>query len=142
MGTILIHAAMVSALTASAAFAATPSSNPDPSIGTTVAAGEGAPGGRGVRLASAAAGTLLFTPEAKQSLLVTVGEGGEGGEGRRGKHFRKFRHHYAGPDHYIRRQWYGYDRRYYDRPYGYYQRDYDRRDEWRYYDRPYRYPPY
>jgi hypothetical protein len=128
MKTVLVHAAMLSTLTASAAYAAAPANAPNPLASPAVSDGEGAAGGRGMRLAAAAAGTLLFVPEAaKQSLLVTVGEGGEG---KRGKHFRKahrykyvhrYRHYHRGPYH-VRRYWYGsgyyrhrYNRRFYGR---------------------------
>jgi hypothetical protein len=124
MRTVFIHAAMLSTLTASAAYAATSSGNPIPPAQPLVSDGEGASGGRGVRLAAAGTGTLLFVPEAKQSLLVTVGEGGEG---RRGRHFRKFRYYYNYSPYYGRRHLYA--------P-GYYRRDYELRCHYRLYRSP------
>lgn len=69
---------------------------------------EGGMGSGSVRLASAVTSTLLFAPEAKQSPLVTVGEGGEGG---RGKKWRKHRRHYGPAYGHYRHQ---YRPRYYD----------------------------
>lgn len=81
----LVHAAMLSVLTATATHASAYSGDmalvlPKPAI----ADGEVAAGARGVRLASSIASTLLFVPDANQSsLIVQVGEGGEGRRGRR-----------------------------------------------------------
>jgi hypothetical protein len=97
MKTGLIGATLLSVLTATAASAAVaPAADPTATRGNApLFNAEGASGGSGVRIASAAASTLLFVPDAKQSALVQVGEGGEGGRGRR----RKFRAHFGPPFH-------------------------------------------
>ena len=138
MKAFLVPAAMLSVLTASAAFAATaPAAMGDPAV----PADEGAGGGRGVRVASAVASPLLFVPDAAQSPLVTVGEGGEGGKGRRwrgyrGRHvvyYRPVRHYRYG--HY-RRHYGGYRHRYRVRHYrAYYPRRYYHRASYRFYPR-------
>ena len=131
---VLVHAAMLSALTATATYASASAGDtalaaPKPAISD----GEGAAGGRGVRLAGAAS-ILLFVPGANQSsLIVPVGEGGEGKRGRRFRHHGPRYNPYVGrPYQYrgnYRRDWNEgyYGRSYYDRPY---------------YDRSYRYSPY
>jgi hypothetical protein len=143
MKAAVIRAAMLSVLTASASYAATdPAGASRPNPDAALSGGEGAPGGQGVRIASAAASTFLFVREASQSPLVTVGEGGEGRRGRRfhGRHF----HHY--PGHYNYYRYYNrpyYNRPYYNRPYygrPYHGRPYHGRPYPRYYDYPrYRY---
>jgi hypothetical protein len=121
MKTALIGAAMVSALTATSSYAATGADGAGLPDSATVS-GEGASGGHGIKVASAAASTFLFVPEAThQSLLTTVAEGGEGGEGRRGARLRGYRYHYnqylGRPHYYSRRdRLRHYDPRY-DRPY-------------------------
>ena len=130
----LVHAAMIGALTAPAPHASASVGDTGPARpGAVVAEGEGAAGGRGVRLASAAAATFLFVPGAQQtSHIVPVGEGGEGKKGRR------WRHRGSGYDPYT------YDP--YGRRYEYrstYRRPYEGYSERRYYERPsYYYRPY
>lgn len=109
MKTALIGAAMLTVLTASVSYAGIQPGGASRDAAAGVA-GEGAAGGRGVRLASAAAGTFLFVPDAVQSPLVAVGEGGEGRKGRR---FRAYR--YSGP--YYGRSYRRYRAPYYARPY-------------------------
>jgi hypothetical protein len=116
MKTGLIGATLLSVLTASAASAAvTPQADPAATPrNAALFEAEGASGGAGGRIASAAASTLLFVPDAKQSALVQVGEGGEGGRGRG----RRFRGHFGPPIHapaYGYRRKYGYGRPYYSR---------------------------
>jgi hypothetical protein len=126
MKAALLSAAMLSVLTASASYAATERSG---AAGANPAAssGEGASGGRGVKVASAAASTFLFVREAAQSPLVTVGEGGEGRRGRRWRQqYGPSYNYYYQRDRYRRVAPRLYDRPYYGRPYG---RPY-------YYDRP------
>jgi hypothetical protein len=121
----LVHAVMIGALTAPATYAsATPSDADLLARPGATAEGEGAAGGRGVRLASATAATFMFVPGIDQSShLVPVGEGGEGKKGRRarqrGYHYGPYsgsRYQYRGG---YRRDWNQgyYERRYYDRPY-------------------------
>lgn len=124
---ILISAATIGVLTANA--------DATTNIGFSVAppetqeAGEGGNGSGSVKIASLVSSTFLLVPDARQSLLVTVGEGGEGGEGGRGRRWRKRHHHYGhyyGHNHYRlgpssyrphRAGPYGYyDQRYYGRP--------------------------
>jgi hypothetical protein len=126
MKAVMISAAMLSVLTGSASYAATDPNGAGKMDARAALSGEGAPGGQGIRIASAAAATFLFVRDAAQSPLVTVGEGGEG---RRGRRFRgRYLHHYG--------HQYGYFRRDYYRRYGgpYYGRSYYGRP---YYDRPY-----
>src|SRR5262245_34249734 len=132
MKAVLLSAAMLSVLTASASYAATEGGGTTRTNPQAASSGEGASGGQGVKVASAAASTFLFVREAAQSNLVTVGEGGEG---RRGWRWRPHYGHSYG--YYFAPRLY--DRPYYDRPY-YDRRYYDRP----YYDRPsyYGYPPY
>ncbi|WP_213286389.1 hypothetical protein [Bradyrhizobium sp. sGM-13] len=126
---MIIGAALLGVLTASASAAADATGNPakfDP-----LTTGEGGDGSGSVRLSSNLPSTFLVVPDAAQSLLVTVGEGGEGGEGRRGRRLRRHPGDYYG---YYRSPRYRYDRDYspyympdrYGRPY------YDQR----YYRRP------
>ena len=129
----LVHAAMIGALTAPATYASARAADTGPARpDAVVSEGEGAAGGRGVRLASAAAATFLFVPGADQSsYIVPVAEGGEGGEGKKG---RRWRQRGSGYDPYMgrryeyrstyRRPYQGYsERRYYERP-SYYYRPY------------------
>jgi hypothetical protein len=111
MKAVVVSAAMLSVLTATASYAATEAGAASRAAPQAeVPAAEGAPGGQGVKVAGLAASTFLFVPDAAQSHLVTVGEGGEG---RRGRKWRRGHHSY-----YIRREYhYFYDRPVYGRPY-------------------------
>jgi len=82
-----LGAALVGVLSASASFASSPnlSSGFSQPIAGPPADAEGADGGRGIRVASAARMGAAFLSEERQSLFLPVGEGGEGGEGGRGK---------------------------------------------------------
>ena len=125
MKTVLISAAMLGALTATATAAA---DAPAPGIVQPEAPnGEGGNGLGSVKVASAVSSTFLFVPDTSQSPLVAVGEGGEGGEGGRGRRWRKrqgpygyrdgYRYSQPGPRYY--QPYYGrprYDRPYYDQP--------------------------
>jgi hypothetical protein len=128
MKAALISAAMLGVLTASASYAATEAGGANRVDPQAASSGEGASGGRGVRVASAAASTFLFVREAAQSALVTVGEGGEGRRGRRWRpHYGPSYNYYFQRDRYRRIHPRFYNRPYYGRPH---------------YGRPYGYPPY
>jgi hypothetical protein len=126
-----VHAVMIGALTAPAAYASAGSNDTELVRPGAVAEGEGAAGGRGVRRASAADATFLFVPGVDQSSqIVPVGEGGEGKKGRRWRQQRLYHSPYTGRRYHYRsdyqRDWNeGYfERRTYDRPYYYQYRPY------------------
>jgi hypothetical protein len=120
MKAVLVSAAMLSVLTASASYAATERSGATGANPQAASSGEGASGGQGVKIASAAASTFLFVREAAQSPLVTVGEGGEGRRGRRWRpHYGPSYNYYYQRDRYRRVAPRLYDRPYYGRPYYY-----------------------
>lgn len=126
----LVHAAMLSVLTATATCASAYSGDMARAPSPAISDGEGATGGRGVKLASSIASTLLFVPEANQSsLIVPVGEGGEGKKGRRWRDRGSRYNPYGGRP-------YQYRGHYRNWNHGTYGRAYDARP---YYQSPYRY---
>src|SRR5215210_2939573 len=134
MKTVLVSAALLSVITASAtAVTAGPVHFPGapPDILET---GEGGNGAGSVKLASAVTSAFLFVPGAAKSPLITIGEGGEGGKGRRGRGYYgspryrpvPYQNYYApSPSYY-----YGPSPPYYQNYYAppRYGRPYDRRD--------------
>jgi hypothetical protein len=120
MKSTLISVTLLSIFTASAN-AVTDARPFDDARPPEVTMGEGGDGLGSVKLASVAASTFLFVPDASQSLLVPVAEGGEGGRGRRWRRHRGDYYHYRGfrsRDSGYRRYYqpyrsYRYERRYY-----------------------------
>ena len=81
MKVVVISAAMLSVLTATASYAATEAGGASSAAPPAARSGaEGAPGGQGVKLASAAASTFLFVRDAAQSHLVRSARAAKAGE--------------------------------------------------------------
>jgi hypothetical protein len=117
MKTILVSAALLSVLTASAS-ATTAATGPNAQFDPP-ATGEGGNGAGSVKLASLVSSTFLLVPDSAQSLLVTVGEGGEGGRGRRLRRHRAYNFYYYRPHSYRLQRGYRpyYAPRRYEQPY-------------------------